>query len=232
MAGDDGGPRAPWWRPRRTPFLAAPATSWTLTAAGVALFVGAGALGAADATGWDRALYRDLNEVPGALASILTPLSRLFLFGGLTFAAVLAVVYVLIRNRSVLPVLIAAAAAAIAFGAANVAKVVADRARPYEAVAHAVLRQQPAHGTSFPSSHTAIALATAIALLPFIARPVAVVAIAYAVLVGWSRVYVGVHYPLDVLGGAGIGMAVGGLALLASARLLRGARVDARAPDP
>jgi PAP2 superfamily len=51
------------------------------------------------------------------------------------------------------------------------------------------------------------------ALLPFLARPLAATGIGYAVLVGWSRVYLGVHYPLDVLTGAGIGMAVGGMVL-------------------
>ena len=125
------------------------------------------------------------------------------------------------RNRGVLPVAAAAVAAGAAWVLANVAKVIADRPRPYQVMAGAVLRQQPAHGTSFPSSHTAVALAVVIALVPFLARPLAAAGIAYAVLVGWSRVYLGVHYPLDVLAGAGIGMAAGGVILLALQALLR-----------
>jgi undecaprenyl-diphosphatase len=106
-------------------------------------------------------------------------------------------------------------------------------------MADAVLRQQPAHGTSFPSSHTAVTVAVVIALVPFLVRPLAAVAIGYAVLVGWSRVYLGVHYPLDVLAGAGIGIAVGGVGLLALRTLLgragraangHHAAADSRAP--
>jgi glycosyltransferase 2 family protein len=170
--------------------------------------------------GWDVSLFRALNEVPAAAASVLTPLSRLFLPAGIITVIVLVVVYVLARNRSVLPVAAGAVAAGIAWLLAHVAKAIADRPRPYEVMADAVLRQQPAHGTSFPSSHTAVALAVAIALVPFLARPLAPVGIGYAVLVGWSRVYLGVHYPLDILGGAGIGTAAGGVILLALGTLL------------
>jgi membrane-associated phospholipid phosphatase len=120
----------------------------------------------------------------------------------------------------------AAAAAGAAWALANLAKAIADRPRPYQVVAGAVLRQQPAHGTSFPSSHTAVTVAVVIALLPFLPRVLAGVAIAYAVLVGWSRVYLGVHYPLDVMAGAGIGLAVGGAALLALGALLHRAGRD------
>jgi membrane-associated phospholipid phosphatase len=57
--------------------------------------------------------------------------------------------------------------------------------------------------------------------VPFLARALAAVGIGYAILVGWSRVYLGVHYPLDIWGGAGIGMAAAGATLLALGTLLR-----------
>ena len=62
-------------------------------------------------------------------------------------------------------------------------------------------------------------------------RPLAAAGIAYAVLVGWSRVYLGVHYPLDILGGAGIGMTAGGVILLALGTLLRRAGRAANGHD-
>jgi undecaprenyl-diphosphatase len=171
--------------------------------------------------GWDRSLFRVLNEVPAGAVSVLTPLSRLFLPTGIIVVVVLAIVYVVARNRSVLPVVTALVAAAVAWLLVHAAKAIADRPRPYQVVADAVLRQSPAHGTSFPSSHTAVTLAVAIALAPFLARPLAWAGIGYAALVGWSRVYLGVHYPLDILAGAGIGMAAAGVILLAVGTLLR-----------
>src|SRR6516162_9017339 len=209
-----------WWWPKRPARVPRARAAGLLAGLGAVLFAAAAVVLKAGATGWDVSLFRILNEVPPAVASVLTPLSHLFRPAGIVIVVVLIAGFVVAWTRSVLPVAAGAVAAAVAWALANLAKAIADRPRPYEVVADAVLRQEPAHGTSFPSSHTAVTVAVVVALVPFLARPLAAAGIAYAVLVGWSRVYLGVHYPLDVLGGAGIGLAVGGGILLALGILL------------
>ena len=223
-----------WWWPKRPARVPRAWAAGLLAGLGAVLFAAAAVVLKAGATGWDVSLFRILNEVPPAVASVLTPLSHLFRPAGIVIVVVLIAGFVVAWTRSVLPVAAGAVAAAVAWALANLAKAIADRPRPYQVVADAVLRQQPAHGTSFPSSHTAVTVAVVIALLPFLPRVLAGVAIGYAVLVGWSRVYLGVHYPLDVLAGAGIGMAVGGAVLLALGVLLHRAAQPAqsRAPAP
>ena len=67
-----------------------------------------------------------------------------------------------------------------------------------------------AHGPSFPSGHTTVATIVALSAAWVLAarlRPgwprqvVWVGAAAYALVVGWSRIWLGVHWPTDVLGG-------------------------------
>jgi len=68
-------------------------------------------------------------------------------------------------------------------------------------------------GLSFPSSHAsnhfALGVYTA-ATLGHLRRWVAPAAILWGCIVAYSQVYVGVHYPLDVLAGAGFGTVLGG----------------------
>ncbi|HXH87742.1 MAG TPA: phosphatase PAP2 family protein [Gaiellaceae bacterium] len=64
------------------------------------------------------------------------------------------------------------------------------------------------HTSSFPSGHATVAFACATALalaVPRLRWPL----FTLAALIAFSRVYVGVHYPLDVLAGAVLGVALG-----------------------
>ena len=178
-----------WWLPKRPARVPGARAAGLLAGLGAVLFGTSAVLLKTGAVGWDLSLFRFLNEVPPAVASVLTPLVHLFLPIGIVIAVVLIAGYVVAWTRSVLPLAAGAAAAGAAWALANAAKVIANRPRPYQVVADAVLRQPPAHGTSFPSSHTAVTMAVVIALVPFLPRALAWVAIAYAVLVGWSRVY-------------------------------------------
>jgi membrane-associated phospholipid phosphatase len=180
---------------------------------------------------WDARAFLALNDVSAGVASVLTPISRLFLPAGLAVVLAVAAGYVTVKNRSLLPLIVGLSTGTLAWVLASVAKAAADRPRPYEVLADAVLRQQSALGTSFPSSHTAVAVAVVVALLPFVPRPLGIAAIACAVLVGWSRIYLGVHYPLDVLAGAGIGLAVGAVALVAVGAVARARGNDTEGRD-
>jgi undecaprenyl-diphosphatase len=74
------------------------------------------------------------------------------------------------------------------------------------------------HDHSFPSGHAATSFACA-TILAFAVPRLAIPFYVLAAAIGFSRVYVGVHYPLDVLGGAALGVAVAtALRLLVRAR--------------
>ena len=95
-----------------------------------------------------------------------------------------------------------------------------SRVRPYDAVEGLIPLLRSADPNSFPSGHTCAAFAAGIAwsrALP--AGWMRKTAVVQAVLMGLSRLYVGVHYPTDVLTGAVIGTLCGMLALFCAAQL-------------
>ena len=162
-----------------------------------------------DPLAWDRETARFVVEHRVAL---LDPVARgLSQVGRASLVwLVLALVFAFARRRPALFMLVAAAAA-LSDLLTRVLKHVVGRPRPDLAV----LLPQP-DSSSFPSGHAASSFACAVvlgALLPAWRVPLYLL----AALIAGSRVYVGAHYPLDILGGALCGVA-SGLAVLAAAR--------------
>lgn len=81
-----------------------------------------------------------------------------------------------------------------------------NRERPYEKYPTVIYPYQIDNDPSFPSGHTSTAFTTATSLsINFKKWYVVVPAYAWAASVGYARMYLGEHYPTDVLAGAVIG---------------------------
>jgi membrane-associated phospholipid phosphatase len=82
-----------------------------------------------------------------------------------------------------------------------------DEKRPFVAIPHVLTLAHHSADPGFPSDHATLAGAIAVGLLLVSAR-LGVVAAILALLMAFARVYIGVHYPGDVLAGLGLGAVV------------------------
>jgi membrane-associated phospholipid phosphatase len=82
-----------------------------------------------------------------------------------------------------------------------------NRLRPAEKYPTEIFPYHSIHGKSFPSGHSSLAFATAASVaIQYRKWYIVVPAFAWASSVSYSRVYLGVHYPSDVLAGAAVGI--------------------------
>ena len=113
------------------------------------------------------------------------------------------------------------------FTASGIMKPLFHRIRPCFALDGVRLLVDQTRSWSFASSHAANSTAIASLVWLFFWRGEAVdkaftvVVIFYAVMVSFSRIYIGVHYPGDVFGGIVIGLASAGLIYTASAWIVK-----------
>lgn len=84
------------------------------------------------------------------------------------------------------------------------------RGRPDGLLADVVVRGAEAQGRGFVSGHAAVAVALVALAWPWLGTRGRLGCAALALAVCLARVYVGAHLPLDVVGGAGLGLAVAG----------------------
>ena len=156
-------------------------------------------------SGWEVDLFRMVNDLPDALRWPLWPVMQL---GNFWMVSVGAVIAYLVTKR-VAPALAVATAVLSAWILAKFIKRLLERGRPAELLDDVHLRESGIHGRGYVSGHVAIAFAVATVLTPLLPGRWRYVPFTLAAGVGFARVYYGAHLPLDVLGGAGVGILCG-----------------------
>ncbi|MEO3978938.1 phosphatase PAP2 family protein [Streptomyces sp. CAU 1734] len=158
-------------------------------------------------------LYRDITDFADSTPAWFQLLARLWTEGGLLlFGVLLVVVWWRARGGGTSDIalaVLAPLATAAGYVVSESVKTVFDEERPCRALDDApapLLTCPPTGDWSFPSNHAAIAGAAAVAIV-LAWRRLAPLIVPMALLMAFSRVFVGVHYPHDVL----VGMVVGGL---------------------
>ncbi len=150
-------------------------------------------------------LFRIVNNLPEIVFPIVWAVMQL---GNVVAVPVVAAVAALTgRFRMARDMLVSGL---LAYLAADLVKSVVGRERPAGLV-DANLLDGNVSGIGFISGHAAVAAALATAAVPYLSRRGRRFAWGLAWTVALARVYVGAHLPLDILGGAAVGWAIGSL---------------------
>lgn len=161
---------------------------------------------------WEEKVFRRLNDLPDAIWPVAWAPMQLGSLGG--SVAVTAVTAVVSHDGRLKAAVLGASQGAWWSGKA--VKALVSRGRPAALLTDVHLRGN-ARGLGYVSGHSAVAFALASVLAPSLQRRWRPGAFATAALVGVCRVYAGAHLPIDVVGGAGLGVLSG-----SSARWLLG----------
>jgi membrane-associated phospholipid phosphatase len=166
--------------------------------AGCALLVADGRVGPAE-----RAAFHAVNGLPDWLYG---PMLLFQYLGVLAMPLVVAVGALAFRHWRLAGALVLVVPLKLVLE--RVAKLLVQRERPGTTVADAILRGVHPGGLSFTSGHAIITFAIAGLLVLVLPRRWGIVAFLLATCNALARVYLGAHNPLDVVGGAAIGLAI------------------------
>lgn len=163
---------------------------------------------------WEESLFRSLNDLPDWIERPGWLVMQLGSFAAIPIA--IAGCVVLLRDRRLAGRV--AVAGATAWLITRVVKEIVQRDRPDVFLDDIALRTA-ADGLGFSSGHAAVAFALATVFATRLPRGQRWAVWTVAGVAGLMRIYTAAHFPLDVIGGWGLGLAVGGaIALIPATR--------------
>jgi membrane-associated phospholipid phosphatase len=190
-----------------------------LMATGAAMLITSTLLAKRRVYGWEVAVFQAINGLPDGLRPYLWVLNQY----GTAVTIPLATAAALLFRKWLLALSLAISGVAV-YLLARVIKEYVNRGRPSAFVEGVVEREMfSPDSLGFPSGHAAVAWAITIIVLAYVGRPWQIAAIVLAIVVPIVRMYVAAHLPLDLIGGAALGVTVA-----SAVNLLVG--VPARAP--
>ncbi|RBY87728.1 phosphatase PAP2 family protein [Blastococcus sp. TF02A-30] len=155
---------------------------------------------------FERDVFQLVNDLPPAVFPVIWAVMQL---GNVLAVPVVAAVALLARRvRLARDLLISGG---LAYVTADLVKGVVRRERPGGFAVEVNFPEGPVGGLGFISGHAAVAAALATAAAPYLPRRGRRAVWVLAGIVALARIYVGAHLPLDVVGGAAVGWAIGSL---------------------
>jgi undecaprenyl-diphosphatase len=130
--------------------------------------------------------------------------------GALFISAITLLLIIFTTNQTRLTAISSAAALALSHIPVQLVKKLFPRKRPYLQIETTKILPNPLKDHSFPSGHTTAVFSV---IVPFLIQlpSLAAILIPLALSVGISRIYLGLHYPSDVLAGGILGAFFGSL---------------------
>lgn len=160
----------------------------------------------------DLQVFNLINELHlGVLESFLIAIRNILIWVPLYVLLVGMMVYYW-KSRAWLPVLFTLLTVAVAdFTSSQVIKKTVERPRPCHVLEHAEVRVACGSGYSFTSSHATNHMALAVLWIQLFSMwgRHRWWFVAWAVVIGFAQIFVGVHYPLDIISGFLLGGLIG-----------------------
>jgi len=151
---------------------------------------------------WEISIFQSVYNQPDFLHGIFFTITQ---FGSIHALFILLGIYLFLRHYHVIIRIIMSGT--LAYLVSGFAKDIWGRERPNEILLNIVNLDYVVRGPGFPSGHMALATAMAFTIAHYVPRKYSWIIFGLLGAVGYSRVYLGVHFPVDILGGFAIGWA-------------------------